>query len=192
MKHSQLFKQTIVAGATVQFAATGNKLFVRTGAQPFKVKFDNNSEIEVEEGFSFSSDEEAFSRLEVTNPNAASLYVEFYVGDATIERGSPAYMREALTAVGPNSTVIDDLDPGEYSVVFPASSSLGKHRKEMIIGNQNGTSSNEVLILVDGVQIGFIPGGSSFVFPCNVAFQLKASTTNVSACIVSILELVYA
>jgi hypothetical protein len=194
MNHSQLFKQTIAAGANVPFAATGNKLFVRTASQPFKVKFDNGSTIEVEDGFSFFSDE-LFSRLEVTNPNAADLYVEFYVGDATIERNSPLFARDALTTVGPNSTNVS-LNAGVTSATFPAATA-GKHRKEVIIGNANPVVANEVQVLIEMTPgsftpVAFVPGSSSFVIPSNVAFQIYATGTNSSACKVYILELLYA
>jgi len=167
---AELFKYTIAAGATQAVNATGTKLFVRTALQPFTVKFDTGAQIEIEDGFRYTTDKQ-FTRLQVTNNNAAALLVEFYVSDATVERDAPLYIREALTTVDPASLAFD-LALSAISPVFNAAP-LGKHRKEFVIGNRSPTAGNNLEILVGGVAVAFVPPTSSFVFPSNDAFQIQ-------------------
>ena len=167
---AELFKYTIAAGGTQTINATGTKLFVRTALQPFSVKFDTGATIEIEDGFRFTS-EKQFSRLQITNNNAAALYIEFYVSDASVERDAPLYIRDAITAVDPGSLDFD-LALNATSVTFNAAI-LGKHRKEFVIGNRSPTAGNNLEILVNGVAVAFVPPTSSFVFPSNDAFQIR-------------------
>ncbi len=184
--HAELFKYTIAAGGTQTVNATGFKLFVRTALQPFTIKFDTGSSIELENGFRFTS-EKQFSRLQITNNNAAALYLEFYIGDATVERDAPQYTRDARSTIsgtsGPHT--VNTLG----STAF-AAAAVGKHRKQVVIGNTSATLTLRICksAVFDGTaDIAEIPPDTSFTVFTSDTFWIRTLTGSATALILETL-----
>ena len=193
--HSALYKVTIAPAATININATGSAIFVRLAAQIFRITLDGGQTIDAEEGFDYVGVEgEKFTRLELSNPNAAALDVELFVSDGTVRRGPLRFTRDAPTVIGAAS--------GEFIVAWGTSIPIpatapGKHRKQIVIFNDSANLLGTRFILYYFADvthlkpIGIIEEGQAVTLFTSDALRIRNGNLSGAAQRVVVLETLY-
>ena len=194
--HSALYKVTIAPAATININATGSSIFVRLAAQVFRITLNGGQTIDAEEGFDYVGVErEKFTRLELSNPNAASLDVEMFVSDGTVRRGPLRFTRDAPTIIGENSREEIVAFQGGFII---AASATGKHRKQLVLFNDSANTTGTRFILYrisDAASllepIGIIEEGQAVTLFTSDAVYVKNANLSGAAQRICVLETVY-
>ena len=193
--HSALYKVTIAPGATININATGSSIFVRLAAQVFRITLDGGQTIDAEEGFDYVGVErEKFTRLELSNPNAAALDVELFVSDGTVRRGPLRFTRDAPTIIGENSR--EEIVAFQATITV-AAAATGKHRKQLVLFNDSANTTGTRFILYRRTDeylaepIGIVEEGQAVTLFTSDAIIVKNGNVSGVGQRICILETVY-